>query len=145
MFQFVVVSLKDGMFNNANVLFRTKFVDGMSTVTRSVQHHSREDDVDARRGEKFHKPGMRNAAEGGDDWMEMGEETQMNGNDVGTKKRAGHNRVVSANGRGKKQNGMYNGAMENGLGSDSDSEPTVNGVNGHDNNFSRQNKKVKHT
>ena len=38
--QFIVVSLKDGMFNNANVLFRTKFVDGMSTVgsTTQVQH-----------------------------------------------------------------------------------------------------------
>ena len=36
-FQFIVVSLKDGMFNNANVLFRTKFVDGVSTVTRFVQ------------------------------------------------------------------------------------------------------------
>ena len=36
LFQFIVVSLKDGMFNNANVLFRTKFVDGMSTVSRTV-------------------------------------------------------------------------------------------------------------
>ena len=35
--QFIVVSLKDGMFNNANVLFRTKFVDGMSTVSRTTQ------------------------------------------------------------------------------------------------------------
>uniref|UniRef100_A0A7N6BEF6 Structural maintenance of chromosomes protein n=1 Tax=Anabas testudineus TaxID=64144 RepID=A0A7N6BEF6_ANATE len=35
--QFVVVSLKDGMFTNANVLFKTKFVDGMSTVTRTMQ------------------------------------------------------------------------------------------------------------
>lgn len=34
--QFVVVSLKEGMFNNANVLFRTKFVDGVSTVTRTA-------------------------------------------------------------------------------------------------------------
>lgn len=34
--QFIIVSLKDGMFNNANVLFRTKFVDGMSTVQRIV-------------------------------------------------------------------------------------------------------------
>ncbi|XP_066993531.2 structural maintenance of chromosomes protein 2 [Anabrus simplex] len=34
--QFIVVSLKDGMFNNANVLFRTEFVDGMSTVRRNV-------------------------------------------------------------------------------------------------------------
>ncbi|KAI9488964.1 RecF/RecN/SMC [Zychaea mexicana] len=30
--QFVVVSLKDGMFNNANVLFRTRFRDGTSVV-----------------------------------------------------------------------------------------------------------------
>lgn len=36
--QFIVVSLKDGMFNNANVLFRTKFVDGVSMVTRYVQN-----------------------------------------------------------------------------------------------------------
>nr|XP_002119958.1 structural maintenance of chromosomes protein 2 [Ciona intestinalis] len=35
--QFIVVSLKDGMFNNANVLFRTKFVDGVSTVARFTQ------------------------------------------------------------------------------------------------------------
>ncbi|PKA61743.1 Structural maintenance of chromosomes protein 2-1 [Apostasia shenzhenica] len=34
--QFIVVSLKEGMFNNANVLFRTKFVDGVSTVTRTA-------------------------------------------------------------------------------------------------------------
>lgn len=34
--QFIVVSLKDGMFNNANVLFKTKFIDGVSTVTRYV-------------------------------------------------------------------------------------------------------------
>ncbi|KAM6230101.1 structural maintenance of chromosomes protein 2 [Porphyrio hochstetteri] len=33
--QFIVVSLKDGMFNNANVLFKTSFVDGVSTVSRS--------------------------------------------------------------------------------------------------------------
>ncbi|XP_067679791.1 structural maintenance of chromosomes protein 2-like [Haliotis asinina] len=38
--QFIVVSLKDGMFNNANVLYKTKFVDGVSTVTRHVQHTS---------------------------------------------------------------------------------------------------------
>ena len=35
--QFIVVSLKDGMFNNAIVLFKTKFVDGVSTVTRYAQ------------------------------------------------------------------------------------------------------------
>ncbi|XP_046391421.1 structural maintenance of chromosomes protein 2 [Ischnura elegans] len=40
--QFIIVSLKDGMFNNANVLFRTKFVDGVSAVTRTV--HRQESD-----------------------------------------------------------------------------------------------------
>jgi structural maintenance of chromosome 2 len=34
--QFIVVSLKEGMFNNANVIFRTKFVDGVSTVNRHI-------------------------------------------------------------------------------------------------------------
>jgi structural maintenance of chromosome 2 len=34
--QFIVVSLKEGMFQNANVIFRTKFVDGVSTVTRTI-------------------------------------------------------------------------------------------------------------
>ena len=34
--QFVVVSLKEGMFNNANVIFRTRFLDGVSTVQRTI-------------------------------------------------------------------------------------------------------------
>lgn len=34
--QFIVVSLKEGMFNNANVIFRTRFVDGVSAVQRTV-------------------------------------------------------------------------------------------------------------
>eukprot|EP01062_Namystynia_karyoxenos_P058908 TRINITY_DN50364_c0_g1_i1.p1 TRINITY_DN50364_c0_g1~~TRINITY_DN50364_c0_g1_i1.p1 ORF type:complete len:1203 (+),score=599.67 TRINITY_DN50364_c0_g1_i1:129-3737(+) len=33
--QFLVVSLKEGMFNNANVLFRVRLADGQSQVTRS--------------------------------------------------------------------------------------------------------------
>ncbi|KAI4468751.1 structural maintenance of chromosomes protein 3 [Holotrichia oblita] len=33
--QFVIISLKDGMFNNANVLFKTQFIDGVSTVSRT--------------------------------------------------------------------------------------------------------------
>jgi len=32
--QFIVVSLKDGMFTNANVIFRTKFSDGVSSISR---------------------------------------------------------------------------------------------------------------
>ncbi|NXO31647.1 SMC2 protein, partial [Cisticola juncidis] len=35
--QFIVVSLKDGMFNNANVLYKTRFVDGISTIARYSQ------------------------------------------------------------------------------------------------------------
>uniref|UniRef100_A0A6P7FG53 Structural maintenance of chromosomes protein n=2 Tax=Diabrotica virgifera virgifera TaxID=50390 RepID=A0A6P7FG53_DIAVI len=38
--QFIIVSLKDGMFNNANVLFRTKFVNGVSMVSRTVNQNS---------------------------------------------------------------------------------------------------------
>jgi structural maintenance of chromosome 2 len=34
--QFIIVSLKEGMFQNANVLFRTRFQDGTSMVTRSM-------------------------------------------------------------------------------------------------------------
>ena len=37
--QFIIVSLKDGMFENANVLYRTKFVDGVSTVTRMTSNN----------------------------------------------------------------------------------------------------------
>jgi len=37
--QFIVVSLKEGMFSNANVIFRTKFVDGVSTVIRTDNRH----------------------------------------------------------------------------------------------------------
>ncbi|NXN74643.1 SMC2 protein, partial [Himantopus himantopus] len=39
--QFIVVSLKDGMFNNANVLYKTRFVDGVSTVARYDQFKRR--------------------------------------------------------------------------------------------------------
>jgi structural maintenance of chromosome 2 len=35
--QFIVVSLKEGLFTNANVLFRARFRDGTSVVERSVQ------------------------------------------------------------------------------------------------------------
>lgn len=38
--QFIIVSLKDGMFNNANVLFRTKFEEGVSSVVRTVNVRS---------------------------------------------------------------------------------------------------------
>lgn len=35
----IACSLKEGMFNNANVIFRTKFVDGVSNVTRTANEH----------------------------------------------------------------------------------------------------------
>ncbi|KAF9961458.1 Structural maintenance of chromosomes protein 2 [Mortierella alpina] len=39
--QFIVVSLKEGMFNNANVLFRARFRDGISVVDRNAQNQAR--------------------------------------------------------------------------------------------------------
>lgn len=33
--QFIIVSLKEGMYNNARVLFSTKHIDGQSLITRS--------------------------------------------------------------------------------------------------------------
>jgi hypothetical protein len=47
--QFIVVSLKEGMFNNANVIYRTKFIDGISAVTRTVSG------ARAGRGSAFHQ------------------------------------------------------------------------------------------
>ena len=40
--QFIVVSLKEGMFTNANVLFKTKFRDGISSIDRFEQQHETE-------------------------------------------------------------------------------------------------------
>ncbi|KAJ1569233.1 Structural maintenance of chromosomes protein 2, partial [Cladochytrium tenue] len=37
--QFVLVSVMDGMYSNANVLFRDRFRDGVSTVERHAQSH----------------------------------------------------------------------------------------------------------
>ncbi|KAI6213076.1 hypothetical protein M3Y94_00106900 [Aphelenchoides besseyi] len=33
--QFIIVSLKEGMFNNANVIYRTQFVNGVSVIRRT--------------------------------------------------------------------------------------------------------------
>jgi len=45
--QFIVVSLKEGMFTNANVLFKAKFRDGVSHVERHVQHSGSSSSVTA--------------------------------------------------------------------------------------------------
>ncbi|XP_072753642.1 structural maintenance of chromosomes protein 2 [Anoplolepis gracilipes] len=39
--QFIIVSLKPGMFNNANVLFTTRFIDGMSAISRTEKIRSK--------------------------------------------------------------------------------------------------------
>lgn len=39
--QFIVVFLKNGIFNNINVLFTTRFIDGMSTISRSEKVRSK--------------------------------------------------------------------------------------------------------
>lgn len=44
--QFIVVSLKEGMFTNANVLFKTKFRDGISSVERIEQGTNNNMEID---------------------------------------------------------------------------------------------------
>lgn len=44
--QFIIVSLKDGMFNNANVLFRVRFENGTSVVSRNQQSVALADEHD---------------------------------------------------------------------------------------------------
>jgi len=39
--QFLLISLKDGMYQNANVLFKTSFVDGVSKIDRFVLKSSK--------------------------------------------------------------------------------------------------------
>lgn len=65
--QFVVVSLKDGMFNNANVLFKTKFVDGVSTVRRYAQGPASDLDDDGKENVRKAAKGVKGkrAAKGG--------------------------------------------------------------------------------
>lgn len=62
--QFIVVSLKDGMFNNANVLFKTRFVDGLSTVRRYAQGASedKENATEKERPGKRSRPALAAAA-----------------------------------------------------------------------------------
>ncbi|KAA6425080.1 MAG: structural maintenance of chromosomes 2 [Trebouxia sp. A1-2] len=54
--QFIVVSLKEGMFNNANVIYRTKFVDGVSAVTRTVPDKRSEQQASAGSKTAAHQP-----------------------------------------------------------------------------------------
>jgi structural maintenance of chromosome 2 len=55
--QFIVVSLKEGLFTNANVLFRTRFRDGTSVVERTAQRstsalYSNEDKENENEGQR---------------------------------------------------------------------------------------------
>jgi structural maintenance of chromosome 2 len=59
--QFIVVSLKEGMFTNANVIFRTRFVDGSSTVIRTLGTGHSES---ARKGGDSQKPAAKRACVG---------------------------------------------------------------------------------
>ncbi|KAI7903060.1 uncharacterized protein BX663DRAFT_434418 [Cokeromyces recurvatus] len=47
--QFLVVSLKDGMFNNANVLFKTRFKDGTSVVERTTPYRKEREEATSRK------------------------------------------------------------------------------------------------
>lgn len=53
LFQFIVVSLKDGMFNNANVLYKTRFVDGVSTIARHSQTQNKKTNMHAKNMQKI--------------------------------------------------------------------------------------------
>ncbi|TFY64728.1 hypothetical protein EVG20_g5851 [Dentipellis fragilis] len=59
--QFVVVSLKEGLFTNANVLFRTRFRDGTSIVERTAQR-STSALYDREEGEDRERRGRRSGA-----------------------------------------------------------------------------------
>ncbi|KAM6109743.1 structural maintenance of chromosomes protein 2 [Phoenicopterus ruber ruber] len=61
--QFIVVSLKDGMFNNANVLYKTKFVDGVSTVARYDQFRSGNNALALEKSQKVRKNDKRAPAD----------------------------------------------------------------------------------
>lgn len=50
-----MVSLKDGMFNNANVLYKTRFVDGVSTIARYSQLQNRKNEPAHKKNEKISK------------------------------------------------------------------------------------------
>lgn len=56
--QFIVVSLKEGMFNNANVLFRTRVKDGISSVERLTSESIAATDANS----KKKKPSVRSKA-----------------------------------------------------------------------------------
>ncbi|XP_074425218.1 structural maintenance of chromosomes protein 2 isoform X1 [Larus michahellis] len=63
--QFIVVSLKDGMFNNANVLYKTKFLDGVSTVARYNQFQGRDNASSLKKSQKGCKGDKKRCVEGG--------------------------------------------------------------------------------
>jgi len=64
--QFIVVSLKEGMFNNANVVFRTKFVDGVSCVTRTTpnKHLTEGSENEGRKGNKSNRGNVKTKKRG---------------------------------------------------------------------------------
>ncbi|KAK9172958.1 RecF/RecN/SMC N terminal domain protein [Cryptosporidium meleagridis] len=49
--QFIIVSLKEGMFNKADVLFKTELINGISTVSR-IENFSNESELDKKLGDK---------------------------------------------------------------------------------------------
>ncbi|KAF9220656.1 condensin complex subunit SMC2 [Gyrodon lividus] len=62
--QFIVVSLKEGLFTNANVLFRTRFRDGTSIVERTVDRSGSSLYTNAPQGGEDENAGGRRARRG---------------------------------------------------------------------------------
>merc|ERR1719221_1578579 len=61
--QFIIVSLKEGMFNHANVLFRTRFIDGTSNVARYAIRDE-DDRVAVEGAPRLEKPAAKRAKTG---------------------------------------------------------------------------------
>ena len=50
--QFIIVSLKEGLFQNANVLFKTQFIENRSQVKRFAINHEDQETIDKRNDKK---------------------------------------------------------------------------------------------
>jgi len=62
--QFIIVSLKEGMFDNANVVFTTKNVDGISGVTRTETRGGRSRIADRKQQENDARPASKKKKQG---------------------------------------------------------------------------------
>jgi structural maintenance of chromosome 2 len=84
--QFIIVSLKDGMFNNANVLFRVRFENGTSVVTRTTQQ-SAVGELEDGGVELFLKPANKKTAKAASRKSEVKDDEEYTGQENVTSRR----------------------------------------------------------